>query len=347
MKHHHTALLLAAALAGATAGARAADPLHLRMADSLPGGHIIAESSTKPWMALVEKLSAGAVRIDYYPSEQMGKAKDMLMLTQSGLIDIGYIGPAYVSEKMPLSAVAELPGGAATSCQVMGAYWKLSKPGGYLYENEYRRNRIRPLFLAALPPYQMVVGSNRRLDRVADVAGFKLRASGGAQDFVMHQLGVVPVHMAPPGIYESMARGTIDGALLSFVSVESYKLDPLVKGATVGANFGTVIVAYSISERKWAKLPPAVQDVLVKAGDEVTRSACATFDAREKLAIAKLRQAGVKLTEFGAEDRLRLEAAYAKVANQWAASLDQRGKPGSAALKAYRDALAEQRSAPN
>jgi len=333
MNNYLCTLLLAAG------AAQAGEPLHLRMADSLPGGHIISETSTRPWIKLVEQLSAGAVRIDYYPSEQMGKAKDMLMLTQSGVIDIGYIGPAYVSEKMPLSAVAELPGSAASACQVMNAYWKLSKPGGYLFENEYRRNRIRPLFLAALPPYQMVVGSGRPLDKVRDVAGLKLRASGGAQDFVMHQLGVVPVHMAPPGIYESMARGTIDGALLAFVSVESYKLDPLVKSASVGANFGTVVVAYSISERRWAKLSPPVRQLLTRAGDEITRQACAIFDAREKQAIDKLRKAGVKLTAFAPADQARLDHAYAQVAQQWAASLDQRGKAGSATLEAYRAAL--------
>jgi TRAP-type C4-dicarboxylate transport system substrate-binding protein len=335
----HTLLALAAG--GAACQAPAAEPLHLRMADSLPGGHIIAETSTKPWMALVAKLSGGAIAIDYYPSEQMGKAKDMLMLTQSGVIDIGYIGPAYVSDKMPLSAVAELPGSARSACEVMNAYWKLAKPGGYLFENEYKRNRIRPLFLAALPPYQMIIGSNRKLAQVGDVTGFKLRASGGAQDFVMHELGVVPVHMAPPGIYESMARGTIDGALLAFVSVDSYKLDPLVKAATVGANFGTVVVAYSIGERKWAKLPASVQEVLVKAGDAITQQACATFDAREKLAIGKLQQAGVRLVEFREADKAQLDAVYAKVARQWAASLDKRGKPGTDTLKAYRAALAE------
>lgn len=319
--------------------ALAAEPLHLRLADSLPGGHIISETSTVPWIKLVEQLSGGQIRIDYYPSEQMGKAKDMLMLTQSGVIDIGYIGPAYVSEKMPLSAVAELPGSAGSACEVMQAYWKLSRPGGHLFEHEFRRNRIRPLFVAALPPYQMVIGSARQLGSVGQVAGLKLRASGGAQDFVMHQLGVVPVHMAPPGIYESMARGTIDGALLAFVSVDSYKLEPLVKSASLGANFGTVVVTYSISEKKWASLSPAARQVLEQAGEQVTQQACATFDAREKLAIARLRASGVKLNRFSTADQAQLDSAYAKVAQQWASSLDQRGKAGSATLKAYRDAL--------
>jgi TRAP-type C4-dicarboxylate transport system substrate-binding protein len=328
--------IIALALA---ANAAAVDKVDLKMADSLPGGHIIAENSTKPWIALVTKMSAGNIHISYFPSEQMGKAKDMLMLTQSGVIDIGYIGPSYISEKMPLSAVAELPGGATSACQVMNAYWKLAKPGGYLYENEYKPNKIRPLFMAALPPYQMVIGNNRALGAVNDFKGFKLRASGGAQDFVMHELGVVPVHMAPPGIYESMSRGTIDGTLLSFVSVESYKLESLVKSSTIGANFGTVVVAYSMSDRKWAALPKSVQDVLIKAGDEITQKACTAFDAREKVASERLAASGVKLIAMKQADKAQLDAVYAKVATEWATSLDGRGKPGTATLKAFRAAL--------
>jgi TRAP-type C4-dicarboxylate transport system substrate-binding protein len=81
--------------------------------------------------------------------------------------------------------------------------------------------------------------------------------------------------------------------------------------------------------------------VLSEAGEEITRQACATFDEREKLAIAKLQKAGVKLTRFSAADRAQLSNVYASVARQWAESLDKRGKAGSATLKAYREALAQ------
>jgi TRAP-type C4-dicarboxylate transport system substrate-binding protein len=328
-----------AAVLAMVIGAPAAHAVDLKMADSLPNGHIISDHATKPWIELVSKLSSGKVNISYFPAEQMGKAKDMLMLTQSGVIDIGYVGPSYISEKLPLSAVAELPGGAKNACQSMRAYWTLAKEGGYLYENEFKPNKIRPLFVAALPPYQMVIGSSRQIATIKDVEGLKLRASGGAQDFALHQLNAVPVHMAPPGVYESMDHGTIDGTLFSFVSVESYKLERLVKSATVGANFGTVIVTYSISERKWASLPKDVQEVLKKAGDEITNKACVAFDNREAQTTERLKKLGIKLVSFQNGDKAALEKAYEKVATDWATSLDKRNKPGSAVLKAYREAL--------
>jgi TRAP-type C4-dicarboxylate transport system substrate-binding protein len=333
--------LVAAAITIATAPAGAQQKVTLRVADSLPIGHIITTTATKPWIELVKELSGGRIEVQYFPAEQLGKAKDFLQLTQSGLVDIGYVGPSYIADKMPLSAVAELPGAFASSCQVMTAYWKLAKEGEFLYEQEFKPNRIRPLFIAALPPYQAVLGATANVTNLASLAGKKLRASGGAQDLTLRKFGIVPVRMAPPEIYEALSRGTIDGTVLSFVSVESYKLTDIVKSATVGQNFGAVVTTYSISDAKWQRLPKELQVALTKAGDEIVRSSCINFDRQESSAVGRLEAAGVKLIRFDTADQAKLDAAADEIAAEWAKTLDQRGKQGSAALKAFRAALAE------
>ncbi|MCF8482000.1 MAG: TRAP transporter substrate-binding protein DctP [Rhodospirillum sp.] len=332
------AIALGALLIAVASPARAAE-ITLRMGDSLPVGHVISETATKPWIDLVEKKSDGRLAIDYFPAEQVGKAKDFLSLTQTGLLDIGYIGPGYVSEKMPLSAVAELPGASRTSCEVMRTYWSLVKEGGWLFEHEYAPNGIRPLFVIALPPYQMILGDVGAVTGVEALRGKKIRASGGAQSLTLEALGIVPVRMAPPEIYEAMTRGMIDGALLAHISVGSYKLTAPTTAVTKGENFGTVVVAYSIGERKWDSLPEDIQTLLKEAGDELTLSACAAFDQKEGRAANELRDAGITIVDFGEEDEKVLRAASDKIAGEWAASLDERGQAGSEALTAFRDAL--------
>ena len=344
MKRLAALMLLGLPLAAFAPRGEAQDQkVELRIADSLPVGHIISENLTKPWMKLVTELSGGRVEFKYYPAEQMGKAKDMLTLTQSGVIDIGYVGPSYISEKMPLSAVAELPGAATNACQVMRAYWSLAKDEGFLYANEFKPNRIRPLLVTALPPYQVVLGSSKTVGTLKDLEGTKLRASGGAQNLTLNRLNVIPVRMSPPEIYESMSRGTIDGTLFSFVSVESYKLTSLTKTATVGGNFGTVLVTYSISEAKWAKLPLEARRVLIEAGDRTVRSACEAFDAQERAAGERLKSAGARLVEFKGTDSATFGRIADEVAGAWAADLDKRGKPGTATLTAFREALTKAR----
>lgn len=329
------------ALAGAGGPTSAQSKVTLRVADSLPVGHIISTSATKPWIELVKELSKGNIEIQYFPAEQLGKAKDFLQLTQSGLVDVGYVGPSYVADKMPLSAVAELPGAFSNACQVMTAYWHLVKEGGFLYEQEFKPNRIRPLFIIALPPYQVILGASAPVAGLADLVGKKIRAAGGAQDLTLRKLEMIPVRMAPPEIYESLGRGTIDGALLALISVESYKLTDITKSVTRGQNFGTVVVSYSISDAKWSSLPQDAKDVLARAGDEITRRACKAFDQQEANAADRLKAAGVKLVSFDAADQAKVDAVMKQVADDWAEALDARGKPGSAALKAFRSALTQ------
>src|SRR5690606_39494548 len=54
-------------------------------------------------------LSQGRIEFQYFPAEQLGKAKDLLTLVQSGAADIVDISPSYISDKFALSSVAELP----------------------------------------------------------------------------------------------------------------------------------------------------------------------------------------------------------------------------------------------
>ena len=131
-KHRFTTSVAALSAALLWCGAATAQTAQtaLRVADSFPTGHYIAENQTKPWMEKVKELTGGKVSFQYFPAEQLGKAKDLLSLTQTGVVDIGYVAPAYASDKMPVSEVAMLPGAFAHSCQGTLAYWKLARSLG-------------------------------------------------------------------------------------------------------------------------------------------------------------------------------------------------------------------------
>ena len=71
-------------------------------------------------MEEVKKRTNGAVSFEHYRPQQLGKAADMLKLAQTGVADIGYVAPAYVTDKMPVSEVAMLPG-AQSSMNILAA----------------------------------------------------------------------------------------------------------------------------------------------------------------------------------------------------------------------------------
>src|SRR3978361_52824 len=277
-------------LIASTVLAQAADPVKLRVADSFPKGHYLVKLILEPWMEEVKKRTNDAVTFEHYPAQQLGKAADMLKLTQTGVADIGYVAPAYASDKMPVSEVAMLPGAFEHSCQGTLAYWKLAK-SGVIAEQDYTANNIRLLLAVSLPQYRIFTVKNPVKD-TADVTGLKLRSTGGAQDLALRAIGAVPVRMAAPDAYESLSRGTMDGLLFPLESVVAYGADKLVKYSTDGLGFGSFIVSYSISESAWKKLSPEIQKAMVDVAEEIIPSACQEVQTSDEATKTKLEAMG-------------------------------------------------------
>ena len=310
----------------------------LRVADSFPQGHYIIREMLDPWMAEVTKRTNGAVTFDHFPAQQMGKAADILAMTQAGAIDIGYVSPSYSSDKMPFSAVAELPGASKTSCEGTLAYWKLAQEG-ILNTLDFKPNHIRILLALVLPQYHILT-SRTVINTLEDAKGLKLRSTGGAQDLALRTLGAVPVRMAAPDAYEALSRGTLDGLLFPLESVVSYGMDKLVRQGTLGVGFGSFVVTYSISEALWNRLSPEVREAMISAGDDIVPKTCAQVQKAESESQGKLAAGGVTFTEIGPDARQQFEGMLSRVSSEWAENLDKRGKPGTDVLKAFTAAVA-------
>jgi len=127
----------------------------LRVADHIPVTHILTEPMIKFWMKEVTRETGGKVEFEYYPAEQLGKAKDMLSLALSGVADITGVVPSQISDKFSLAMVADLPGSFQTSCTGTFAFLPLIREGGIIATKEYGPLGFRPLVTIVMPPYQI------------------------------------------------------------------------------------------------------------------------------------------------------------------------------------------------
>lgn len=330
------AVSLAAAALFATAPASA--QTKIKIADSFPVGHYLPKYFTTPMMErLKANPAAKGFEFEYYPAEQMGKAKDFLQLVQNGVIDIAYVAPGFVSDKMPLSVVPELPLHYTGSCMATLAYWNLAKPGGMIAKKEFEPNGVRLLFTIVLPPYQVI--TRKPFANLKEVEGMKIRASGSAKELLLKKLKAVPVLMPTPEVYESLSRGTIDGVLFPFNSLAPYEVDKLSRTGTIGENFGSFVANWVISEKRFQSLPPAVQKDLTAMGEEFTKGVCKQVEKDEAGDIAKVKAVGVKLTPLSSGDKAELAKVSNEVAKDWADNLDRRGKAGTEALNAFKAGL--------
>lgn len=331
--------LVAAALLASTSLATAQDKLKLRVADAFPTSHVISVDGAKFWMDRVSALLGDKVAFEYYPAQQLGKAPDFLRLLQSGVVDVAYVAPGYVTDKMPLSDVAMLPGMFKDVCAGSKAYWTLATTG-ILSTAEYKANNIVPLFASVLPPYQ-IVANHHEINSLADLKGLKIRTSGGSSDLTVQALGAVPVKLTGPETREGLDRGTIDANLGPHSSLKSYDIFPLVKYGTVGAPLGSFVVTYSMQRRKFDALAPEVRAALEQAGHEANAHLCKALEDENTAAINEMKQLGSKFYTISAADLASFAPEAAKIATDWAKGIDARNKPGSQALAEFRQALGQ------
>ena len=286
--------------------------LEIKVADSFPAGHFLVRLLLQPWMDEVTKRTNGVVTFSYFPNQQIGKAADMLRLTQSGVVDMAYIAPAYIADKLPLSEVATLPESFRSSCLGTQAYWKSAREG-LLAKYEYEPNKIRLVLAVTLPPELVFLGK-RKIEKAEDFVGLKLRSSGGAQDLMLRAIGSVPVRMSAPDSYESLSRGTMDGLIFTMESIHSYGLEKLLKHSTDSVTFGSFVIAYSMNQAFWSRLPDDIKKAINEASEATVAKSCANIAAEQADVHKQLEDAGLSFDVVPEVAATEIKAKLAGVA---------------------------------
>ena len=67
----------------------------LLLVAGMPSGHIIDRLVIEPFIKQLADTTQGRVEIQHFPAEQPGRSRDLPMMTQAGVTDIGFIAAAY------------------------------------------------------------------------------------------------------------------------------------------------------------------------------------------------------------------------------------------------------------
>jgi len=332
------ALAVSLAVAALAVPAAAQDKkLTLRVADSLPATHEVVTNGTKYFLDTVAQRMNNEVVFEYFGAEQLAKARDLLAMTASGAIDIGYVAPSLVPEKMPLAEVAMLPGLYATSCEGSRAFWKLLKDG-VLGQTELKQQGMHVLFAVVQPPNALMLASTDPRDMKA-LPGMKIRSSGGPQDLIIKSLGGVPIRMSGPEMYESLSRKTIEGMIVSYQSMFAYSWVDVTKYATQDLSYGGFSFTYMIRESRWKQLPEKLRQVMTEVGEETNQKLCKAMDSQIDTTVAELRKKGMTISPLTPAAKEATQSALTGVLTQWAAILDKQGKPATRTLNEFRAAV--------
>lgn len=329
-------LLVAAAALGLALGAYpsvAQDTITLKVAHGLPATHFAWEKGIRLMFDEVTEKTGGRVQFEVFPAGQLGK--DNAAVLKSGIADIAMVVPNYTADKFPLTSVTELPDVYSSSCEGTEKYWNVVKPGGPLSVAEYEPQGLRALFAIAVQPN--VLWTTKQVRDMSDLSGLKLYANGAAVNRIARDLGAVPIRLSAPELYDSVMRGTVDGAFFPQSSIVAYGLDEKLRYMVKGTKFGATNWVVAISDRAWGKLPEDVQGLLTEAGIKASQAFCAYNDEEIERVNERLTSEGkLTVTTLSEEQAEAWRKATASVSDEWLKDMATAGQDGVAMLKAYR-----------
>ncbi|GGF57863.1 TRAP transporter substrate-binding protein [Mameliella alba] len=183
--------MLATATASGLGGVAAvAEPITLKIADSLPSGHLINETIMNVMIPALE--DSGEFTVEYFPAAQLGAAGENLDFARSGVIDIGYFAPGCgsMAGRVPATNALTLPGLISSSTQATKVYMEL---GGGALKQEYDKLGIKLLVGVGTSPYQVF---SKKEVRLADafIAKISGRGFGYVEDVYAEILDLAEKH---------------------------------------------------------------------------------------------------------------------------------------------------------
>lgn len=323
----------ALAVLASTATIAQAQEVTIRVAHPYADNHYLSEQGVKVWAEEVARRTDGAVAFEYFPAGQLGKAQ--VSLLQTGLADVTFLIPSLEVDKMPLSSVLELPGYIEGSCSGAARFNTLARPGGELDRQELAPLGMRVLYTNMLPPY-VIMTRDVPIRELSDMAGLKLRANGVAIGETMRELGAVPLSIASSEIYESIGRGTIDGAFFPWAAIAPYSLEDELNYVTEGVALGGAASLVSISEETWQGLSPEIQTAMLEAADVAQQNLCEWLDNDVIATRTRLvEEHGIELIEIDDAAAQTWYDAAASVTENWIERMSALRLDGAAVLEAF------------
>lgn len=318
-----------AAVVGVPRWARAQQPVILKVHSfSSPQ----APEAVHHMLPLIEKIgkdSGGRLKLEFYPSMQLGgKVSDLIQQVEDGVVDIVITIPGATPSRFPLLQATELPFvNAGTSAGQTPAILEWAQK--WLSGNELKGLKIVHMHAtdaAVLHTRAKAVRS------AADLSGMKIRVPGRFVGEAVKILGGTPVGVALPEVYESLQRGQLDGMTINWAILAPYKLQEVTKFHMETPLYQNPIMSL-MSQASYDKLPADLKRV-IDSNIGVTYSTGVARKIDELTAPAKkmVVDAGNTLYALSADEQARWRAAVAPVYKLWVAEADKRGVPGQQML---------------
>jgi TRAP-type transport system periplasmic protein len=333
-----TIALALIATASIAASVSASAQVVLTASSWLPPTHALSETQ-KQWCALLEQKTAGGAKCNILP-RSVSAPPATLDSVRNGLADLSFTVHGYTPGRFVTTQIAEFPFLGNTSEPVSVAFQRLYAKTPAMIE-EHKGVKVISVFTHGPG---IVFNTKRPVTKLEDLQGLKWRVGGGMVNEISKALGMNVTLKPAPESYELLSTGVMDGTLFPAESVESFKIDKVIKHGTQfpGGLYNTSFV-FMMNQGTYDKLPADVKKVVDELSGEVAaRMFGKAWDKVDRRGLAFMQAAGVQLVKADASFVKAVADKTDTLVDNWAKAAEAKGmKDAKKTLGAFRNDIAK------
>ncbi|MGB0659268.1 MAG: TRAP transporter substrate-binding protein [Mangrovicoccus sp.] len=294
-----------------------------------------------PWAEAIEEQSGGRIKVEIYPFMQLGgKAPNMYDLIRDGAVDGGWVIPGYQPGRFPEAEALELPFMVTKSAEE-------ASQAAWTFTQEHLMDDFADVHVIAAHMHGrgLVHKKGPALSTVDDLEGLKLRGPSRPATLLLRKLGATPVGMAVPAFPEALAKGVLDGGVITWEMSPSLKLDELTDSHTDVAGDKSLYNLYFIwamNKAKYDSLPEDLKAV-IDANSGLMASAWAgrAHDTGDKVGRDVMAAAGNEIATLSEAETARIKELGEEVTQDWIKEVTAKGLDGAKLVEDARAAVTE------
>lgn len=315
----------AAALASISTGAIAQD-VTLKLHQLLPLKATIPGKFLVPWAEKVEKESGGRIKIEHYPSMQLGgKPPELAQQVTDGVVDMIWTVMGYTPGRFPRAEAFELPFMVTTAEQTSRAFQE--------YYEMHMKNDFPGMKVIAVHTHGPgLLHTKDPVTSLESIKGMKLRGPTRVITQMLKSFDAVPVGMPVPAVPEAVSKGVIDGAVIPWEITLPLKMADLVGNHTEFSGERGLYSAtflFAMNQNSYDSLPDDLKKVIDdNSGVEAAAWAGRAMDGGDVVGHKKAGDKGNNIIVLDEAETQRWKDASAAVVSDWVAEMKANGIDG-------------------
>lgn len=319
-----------------------AQQVTLRLHTLVPPPSNPIKTFLKPWTERIAKASNGKLKVQIYPSMQLGgKPPQLVDQVRDGVVDIVWTLPGYTAGRFPKLEVFELP---FVHTDPLSTTLALQDFQAKHLREEFKDYHVLLLHVHA---GSLFMTKRTAITRMSDLKGLKIRTATRAGGWYLKSLGAVPIGAPLPQIPQMLSKGVIEGAMLPFEIAPAIKMQELATHFTqLSGNqprMNTSTFGLLMNKASYAKLPADLKKVIDdNSGRNIARWvgqnwADIEVPARKVMESKKKN----KFHMMPASEVAKMKAAAKPAIDRWLKQMKAKGIDGAALLADARSLIAK------